>query len=95
MAIETRRKSKLPSPGPFLAEITNHLDPTYMGSLEVSLLKTLQGNIDVQEDTYIVRYLNPFYGVTSVRFEGNNSSNFNDVQKSYGIRERWLHMGAI
>lgn len=85
MAIETRRKSKLPSPGPFLAEITNHLDPTYMGSLEVSLLKTLQGNIDVQEDTYIVRYLNPFYGVTSVRFEGNNSSNFNDVQKSYGM----------
>lgn len=85
MAIETRRKSKLPSPGPFLAEITNHLDPTYMGSLEVSLFKTLQGNVDVQEDTYIVRYLNPFYGVTSVRFEGNNSANFNDVQKSYGM----------
>jgi predicted chitinase len=56
-----------------------------MGSLEVSLIKTLQGNIDSQEDTYVVRYLNPFYGVTSVRYEGNNSSNFNDVQKSYGM----------
>jgi predicted chitinase len=56
-----------------------------MGSLEVSLIKTLQGNIDSQEDTDVVRYLNPFYGVTSVRHEGNNSSNFNDVQKSYGM----------
>lgn len=85
MAVETRRQGKMPTPGPFLAEITNHLDPTYMGSLEVSLIKNLQNSIDMQEDTYIVRYLNPFYGVTSVRYEGNNSSNFNDVQKSYGM----------
>jgi predicted chitinase len=56
-----------------------------MGSLEVSLIKTLQNTIDNQEGTFIVRYLNPFYGVTSSRFEGNNSSNFNDVQKSYGM----------
>ena len=85
MAFEKRQRSGLPSSGPFLAEITNHLDPTYMGSLEVSLIKTLQGSIDNQNDTYIVRYLNPFYGVTSVRYEGNNSSSFNDVQKSYGM----------
>jgi predicted chitinase len=84
MGIETRQRGKLPSPGPFLAEITNHLDPTYMGSLEVSLIKNLQNSIDNQEDTYIVRYLSPFYGVTSIRYEGNNSSSFNDVQKSYG-----------
>ena len=78
MAFDKRKRSGLPSPGPFLAEITNHLDPTYMGSLEVSLIKTLQGSIDNQNDTYIVRYLNPFYGVTSLRYEGNNSSSFND-----------------
>ena len=84
MAQETRQRGRLPSPGPFLAEITNHLDPTYMGSLEVSLIKNLQNSVDNQEDTYIVRYLSPFYGVTSIRYEGNNSSNFNDVQKSYG-----------
>ncbi len=85
MAVETRKRGKLPSPGPFLAEITNHLDPTYMGCLEVSLIKTLQNSVDSQEGTYVVRHLNPFYGVTSARFEGNNSSNFNDVQKSYGM----------
>lgn len=85
MAIDSRKRGRLPSPGPFLAEITNHLDPTYMGALEVSLIKSVQNNTDNQEDTYIVRYLSPFYGVTSVRYEGNNSSNFNDVQKSYGM----------
>jgi len=85
MAVESRSQGKLPSAGPFLAEITNHLDPSYMGSLEVSLIKNLQNSTDSQEDTYVVRYLSPFYGVTSVRYEGNNSSNFNDVQKSYGM----------
>jgi predicted chitinase len=85
MAVETRKRGRLPSPGPFLAEITNLLDPTYMGALEVSLIKTLQNSVDNQEGTYVVRHLNPFYGVTSARFEGNNSSSFNDVQKSYGM----------
>ena len=36
---EERRKGKLPSPGPYLAEITNHLDPTYMGGVEIALSK--------------------------------------------------------
>jgi hypothetical protein len=39
MSFEKRSRSPLPSPGPFLAEVTNHLDPTYTGCLEVSLLK--------------------------------------------------------
>lgn len=85
MPIERRITSKLPSPGPYLAEITNHLDPTYMGSLEVALIKGMPNDINLQGNTYIVKYLSPFYGVTSVRFEGTNSSDFNDVQKSYGL----------
>lgn len=85
MSFEQRIKSQLPSPGPFLAEITNHLDTTYMGSLEVALIKGVANNTKNQSETYIVRYLSPFYGVTSLRFEGNNSGDFNDVQKSYGM----------
>jgi len=85
MAIESRTLSKLPSPGPFLAEVTNHLDPTFMGNLEVSLIKTVQSSVKLQSDTFTVRYLNPFYGVTSIRHQGNNSANFQDVQKSYGM----------
>jgi len=63
MSVETRTLSKLPSPGPYLAEITNHLDPTFMGNLEVALIKTLQNNIDLQGDTFTVRYLSPFYSL--------------------------------
>jgi predicted chitinase len=85
MPFEQRTRGKLPSPGPYIAEITNHLDPSYMGSLEVALIKGVVNNINNQSETYIVRYLSPFYGVTSLRFEGTNSGDFNDVQKSYGM----------
>lgn len=85
MPIEQRTRGQLGTPGPFLAEITNHLDPTYMGSLEVALIKGMPNSIVSQGNTYVVKYLNPFYGVTSVRYEGTNSSDFNDVQKSYGM----------
>jgi predicted chitinase len=85
MAFETRTRAPLPSPGPFLAEITNHLDPTYMGGLEVALIKGMPGSTKIQGETYVVRYLSPFAGNTSVRHEGTNSSDFNDVQKSYGF----------
>jgi hypothetical protein len=85
MPIDGRRKGKLPHPGPYLAEITNHLDSTYMGRLEVALKTAIPSRTNQQSQTYAVKYLSPFYGITSNRFEGNNSGNFNDVQKSYGM----------
>lgn len=84
-SFESRTRSELPSSGPFLAEVTNHLDPTYMGGLEVALIKGLPSSTKVPGETYVVRYVSPFAGNTSVRFEGGNSSDFNDVQKSYGM----------
>ena len=85
MGFETRKRAPLPSPGPFLAEVTNHLDPTYMGGLEVALIKGIPNSTNLQGETYVVRYLSPFAGNTSIRHEGTNSSDFNDVQKSYGF----------
>jgi len=85
MGIEKRVRGKLSSPGPFLAEITNHLDKSYMGAVEVALIKGIASPIDNQTETFIAHYLSPFAGNTSVRFEGNDSTNFNDVQKSYGM----------
>ena len=85
MGFETRKRAPLPTPGPFLAEVTNHLDPTYMGGLEVALIKGIPNSIKLQGETYVVRYLSPFAGSTSIRHEGTNSSDFNDVQKSYGF----------
>ena len=85
MASEGRNRSPLPRPGPFLAEVTNHLDKTYMGCLEVALFEGMPSVTKFQGETYVVRYLSPFAGGTSIRNEGNNSSDFNDVQKSYGM----------
>ena len=85
MTINKRSLAPLPSAGPFIGEITNHLDPSYMGGVEVALIKGIPGDVDSQDFVYPVQYLNPFYGVTSARFEGNDSTNFNDVQKSYGM----------
>lgn len=80
-----RSGSRLPHPGPWLALVRNHLDPTYMGALEVSLLKATTDSGEFQGETLIVNYLSPFYGVTGIQFEGPNSADFNDAQKSYGF----------
>ena len=85
MPFEERRSGSLGSPGPYLAEVTNHLDPSYMGRLEVALFKGVASSVKLQQSTYIVNYLSPFAGSTSIRYTGNNSSSFNDVQKSYGM----------
>jgi len=82
---ETRRRSPPPSAGPFLAEVTSHLDPMYMGRLEVALIKTIPSSTEFQAETYVANYCSPFMGSTSVRFEGNNPGDFNDVMKSYGF----------
>jgi hypothetical protein len=85
MSILTRKKYKLPHSGPWLGVVTNYLDPTFMGGLEVSLVKSTMGELDLQNETLIVRQMTPFYGVTPISAEGTNSANFNDVQKSYGM----------
>ena len=75
----------LPSAGPWLGIVTNHLDPTYMGALEVSIIDATQSTVDLQNQTYVVQYCSPFMGATSVSFEGNNSADYESVQKSYGF----------
>lgn len=85
MSFLTRKRYKLPHPGPWIGVITNHLDPTSMGGLEVSLIKSTMGDVTLQNETVVVRHMTPFYGVTPISAEGTNSSDFNDVQKSYGM----------
>ena len=69
MGFDGRRKGKLPHPGPYLAEITNHLDSTYMGRLEVALKKGIPSSTGSQSETYIVKYLSPFYGIAQTRYQ--------------------------
>jgi len=85
MAINSWSDESYISPGPYLAKVVNHLDPTYMGGLEVTIIKAIPGLSETQSSNVIVKYCSPFFGQTSSKFEGNNSSDFNDVQKSYGF----------
>lgn len=83
------------SPGPYLAKIVSHLDPTYMGTLEVQLMHEV-GNDEAKEgQLHQVKYLSPFGGQTSVDYVGEDPDDFNNTQKSYGF---WMippDVGAV
>jgi uncharacterized protein (DUF2345 family) len=78
--------------GIYMAKIVGHLDPSYMGSLEVTLLRADGNDPGDSTQTYVVKYANPFYGVTGYDYMGNNTqakngtqAGFDDTQKSYGM----------
>ncbi len=77
--------------GPFLARVVSHLDPSFMGSLEVTLLREQGNTIGDDNQSYVVRYAPPFYGYTAFEYMGQNDASkktidgFNDTQKSYGM----------
>jgi len=72
--------------GPFEAVVVNHLDPKYMGSLKVDLLrKGSAGAVPERFGTTIeVKYLSPFYGVTNLDHATANDG-YASTQKSYGF----------
>ena len=87
---ETGRSISPPSAGTkngvYLARVVNNLDPTYMGSLEVEILKfTESGNLPENEgQIFTVKYMSPFYGITPVASNGRNNG-FQDTQQAYGM----------
>ena len=68
-------------PGPFLAKVVSNLDPTYMGILEVEILRPIGGSSS-ESQLHQVRYMSPFYGVTAAPGPNND---YQDTQKSYGM----------
>lgn len=69
---------------PCLAKVVSHLDTSYMGSLEVMLLRPGAGNDNTSSQVQQVKYMSPFWGNTS--FESVGSQNdYNNTQKSYGM----------
>jgi hypothetical protein len=73
----------LPTPGPFLAKVVSHLDPNFMGGLEVEILNLVGG--DGSEGTlHQVKYMSPFAGQTNVDYTGEDNT-YNNTQKSYGM----------
>ena len=80
--------------GPYLARIVSHLDPSFMGSLEVTLLREQSNTLGSDSETHVVRCAVPFFGYTGYEFMGQNTAQsglsttldaFNDTQKSYGM----------
>lgn len=88
MAVETRTSSidLKGDPGPFLARIVSHLDTTYMGGLEVEILKTTEegNNAETTGQTAQVKYLPGFYGVTPFSANSDNEG-YKYSQQSYGM----------
>lgn len=71
--------------GPYLAKVVGHLDKSFMGGLEVTLLRKEGNTVGDSSQTYAVKYAPPFYGSTAFEFMGYNVEDFNDTQKSYGM----------
>jgi hypothetical protein len=70
--------------GPFLAKVVSHLDPSYMGTLEVTILRPV-GNTASEGQLHHVSYMSPFYGVTGIDHVGADPNDYNNTQKSYGM----------
>ena len=76
---------KLSSPGPYIARVVSHLDKTYMGQLQVELLRIGSGNTPSESSLHRVKYMSPFYGVTPESAVGIAPDDYNETQKSYGM----------
>lgn len=79
------KKTEQPKSGPFLAKVVNHLDPAYMGTLEVEILRTVGNDEKSDGQLHQVRMMSPFWGQTSVDHVGNDPNDYNNTQKSYGM----------
>lgn len=76
---------KMPSPGPYKARVTNHLDPTRMGAFEVSIQRGTTDDPNAEQLTGRAYYLPPFWGTMNQLFEGTDPKKYEDVQHSYGM----------
>jgi hypothetical protein len=71
------------SPFPVLAKIVSHLEPSYMGKLEVQILRNVSGEL-LDGITHPVSMVSPFWGQTSVDYNTSDSG-YDYTQKSYGM----------
>ena len=74
--------------GPYIGRITNHLDPEYMGAIEVEILHISDTGAEYENSGYFIpcTYVSPFMGQTP-REGVKEQPGFDFTQKSYGF---WL-----
>ena len=72
------------SSGPFLARVVGHLVPSYLGTLEVEILRPV-GNDQSAGQVHPVKMMSPFWGQTGVDYVSDTADDYNNTQKSYGM----------
>ena len=76
---------------PCLARIVSHIDPSYMGVLEVSLIRPGSGNTDSVTQIQQVEMMSSFFGSTGFDYTAEDTDDddlgtrYNNTQKSYGM----------
>lgn len=68
---------------PQLAKVVSHYDPTFMGKIQVEILRPV-GNAPSEGQVQTVEMISPFYGVTGADYIGE-TDDYNNTQKSYGM----------
>jgi hypothetical protein len=74
--------------GPYLARIISHLDPSFMGGLEVTLLRSQGNQMGEDTQTYTVRCATPFFGNTGFEFMGQNTANPKRTQGEQALNQQ-------
>lgn len=70
--------------GLILAVVVSHLDPDYMGSLQVEKLRQVGNDAKRTGQMASVKYISPFLGITNI--DANSKENvYEGTQKSYGM----------
>ena len=82
----TKWRPKPGQPGPYEAIVVSHLDPKYMGTLQVEILRKADSGNDPERTGQLVeaKYLSPFYGSTPLGATTGNAG-YQYSQKSYGM----------
>ena len=71
--------------GPYIATVVGHLDPNYMGAIEVQLLKiNTSNNQGLEGQSFKVKYASPFLGQTPASGLSNNKD-YKFTQQAYGF----------
>jgi hypothetical protein len=70
---------------PCLARVVSNIDPTYMGVLEVSLIRPGAGNNDSATQIQQVEMMTSFFGSTGFDYIAEDPNDYNNTQKSYGM----------
>ncbi len=70
---------------PCLARVVSYADSTFMGRLEVMLLRQGPGNTESTTQVVQVDMISPFWGNTGRKFVTADPDDYNSTQKSYGM----------